>query len=141
MRHQTEPPETPGRFTTRPPPAPAPPEPKPPPNAHTSHWRIHHDKVSNGRITLRHASRLHHIGLGTEHNGTTVRILIYDQHITVINADTGEIIRDLHLDPSRDYHVGGCLWVVQGANRGDPGQGHHWVERLRTLSRLAGRQV
>jgi len=73
------------------------------PTGSSGHWRIRHDKVSNGRVTLRHASRLHHIGLGTEHNGTTVRILVHDLHVTVINTDTGEIIRDLHLDPSRDY--------------------------------------
>ena len=36
---------------------------------------------------------------------TTVRILVHDLHITVINADTGEIIRDLTLDPNRDYQA------------------------------------
>ena len=46
---------------------------------------------------------LHHIGLGYEHNGIPVRVLVHDLHITVIHADTGEIIRDLQLDPNHDY--------------------------------------
>ena len=75
----------------------------PSPTGRDGHWRIRHDKVDKtGRVTLRLASPLHHIGLSYEHNGTTVRILIHDLHITVINADTGEIIRDLTLDPTRN---------------------------------------
>jgi hypothetical protein len=78
------------------------------PTGRDGHWRIRHDKIDKtGCITIRHASRMHHIGLGRQHTGTTVRILIHDLHITVINADTGEIIRDLHLDTSRDYQPRG----------------------------------
>ena len=73
------------------------------PTGSDGHWRIRHDKVTSGRVTLRHGGRLHHIGLGYEHNGVVVRILVHDLHITVIHADTGEIIRDLELDPERDY--------------------------------------
>ena len=73
------------------------------PTGSDGHWRIRHDKVASGRITLRHSGRLHHIGLGYEHNGITVRILVHDLHVTVIHADTGEIIRDLELEPTRDY--------------------------------------
>jgi len=73
------------------------------PTGSDGHWRIRHDKVASGRITLRHGGRLHHIGLGYEHNGHVVRILVHDLHVTVVHADTGEIIRDLELDPERDY--------------------------------------
>jgi hypothetical protein len=73
------------------------------PTGSDGHWRIRHDKVASGRVTLRHGGRLHHIGLGYEHNGHVVRVLVHDLHITVIHADTGEIIRDLTLDPERDY--------------------------------------
>ena len=73
------------------------------PTGSDGHWRIRHDKVTSGRITLRHGGRLHHIGLGYEHNGHVVRILVHDLHVTVVHADTGEIIRDLELDPDRDY--------------------------------------
>ena len=91
------------------------------PNGRDGHWRIRHDKVDKtGRITIRHASRLHHIGIGYEHIGTTVRILVHDLHITVINADTGEIIRDLHLDTSRDYQP---LGLPPGPPKGKPQRG------------------
>ena len=73
-----------------------------------------------GRVTLRHGGRLHHIGLGYEHNDTTVRILVHDLHITVINADTGEIIRDLTLDPTRDYQP---LGRPPGPPKGSPQRG------------------
>jgi transposase InsO family protein len=73
------------------------------PTGSDGHWRVRHDKVASGRITLRHGGRLHHIGLGYEHNGITVRVLVHDLHVTVIHADTGEILRDLELDPTRDY--------------------------------------
>lgn len=73
------------------------------PTGRDGHWRVRHDKVTSGRVTLRHGGRLHHIGLGYEHNGVVVRILVHDLHITVIHADTGEILRDLELDPTRDY--------------------------------------
>jgi hypothetical protein len=32
-----------------------------------------------------------------------VRTLVHDLHVAVIHADTGEIIRDLVLDPGCDY--------------------------------------
>jgi len=91
------------------------------PTGHDGHWRIRHDKVDKtGRITIRHASRLHHIGIGYEHIGTTVRVLVHDLHITVINADTGEIIRDLHLDTNRDYQP---LGRPPGPPKGSPQRG------------------
>ena len=91
------------------------------PNGRDGHWRIRHDKVDKtGRITIRHASRLHHIGIGYEHIGTTVRVPVHDLHITVINADTGEIIRHLHLDTSRDYQP---LGRPPGPPKGSPQRG------------------
>jgi transposase InsO family protein len=91
------------------------------PTARDGHWRIRHDKVDKtGRVTLRNGGRLHHIGLGYEHNATTVRILVHDLHITVINADTGEIIRDLTLDPTRDYQP---LGRPPGPPKGSPQRG------------------
>lgn len=69
-----------------------------------THHRIRHDKVDKaGRVTLRHAGRLHHIGLGRTHTGTRITMLIADLDITIINTATGEIIRELVLDPTRDY--------------------------------------
>jgi transposase InsO family protein len=69
-----------------------------------THWRVRNDRVDKtGRVTLRHDGRLHHIGLGHEHVGTRVVMLVADRHIRVVDADTGELLRELALDPTRDY--------------------------------------
>ena len=91
------------------------------PTGRDGHWRIRHDKVdTTGAVTLRHASRLHHIGIGDEHAGTPVRLLVHDLHITVIATNTGEILRDLVLDPNRDYQPRG---VKPGPPKGSPRRG------------------
>ena len=57
------------------------PYPRPPPAAATEHFRIRHDTVDQfGKLTLRHGSRLHHLGIGRHHAGTPVLILIATQH-------------------------------------------------------------
>jgi hypothetical protein len=68
-----------------------------------AHVRIRKDRVDrDGTITLRYRSRLHHIGLGRRYTGTRVLALVDDLRIRVITED-GELVRELTLDPSRDY--------------------------------------
>jgi hypothetical protein len=63
---------------------------------------VRHDTIdAAGVITIRYNSRLHHIGVGR--TGTRVLVLIQDLHIRIINAATGELLRQLTLDPTRDY--------------------------------------
>jgi transposase InsO family protein len=74
-----------------------------------THDRIRHDTVDKaGSVTRRHNSRLHHIGIGRTHAGTCVILLIQDLQIRVVNAATGELLRELTLDPSRDYQPTGA---------------------------------
>ena len=54
-------------------------------------------------VTLRYRSRLHHIGIGRTHAGTCVILLVQDLQIRIVDAATRELLRDLTLDPSRDY--------------------------------------
>jgi transposase InsO family protein len=69
-----------------------------------SHERVRTDIIdTGGTVTLRVAGRLHHIGIGRTHARTHVLILVQDLHITVLEATTGQILRDLILDPTRDY--------------------------------------
>jgi transposase InsO family protein len=68
------------------------------------HWRIREDRVDDaGKITLRVNSRLHHIGIGRAHKHERVRVLIHNHDIRVINPATGELLRELTLDPTRNY--------------------------------------
>ncbi|MGY1640656.1 integrase core domain-containing protein [Geodermatophilus sp. SYSU D00703] len=66
------------------------------------HLRVRHDKIgTNGKLTLRHNSRLHHIGLGRRHAGTPVLVLVHDLHVRVLST-SGRLARDLTLAPTRD---------------------------------------
>ena len=67
-------------------------------------FRVRHDRVSSGSVTLRVDSQLHHIGLGQPLNGTRIIMLIHGYDVRVIHATTGEIIRQLTIDPQRRYH-------------------------------------
>ncbi|MGI8536315.1 MAG: integrase core domain-containing protein [Mycobacteriales bacterium] len=68
-----------------------------------SHYRIRHDRIDScGKLTLRHNSRLHHLGIGRRHAGTNVLILVHDLHIRVLTTD-GELLQELQLDPTKDY--------------------------------------
>ena len=68
-----------------------------------SHYRIRRDRIDpSGVVTLRYDSRLHHIGLGRRHAGTRVVVLVADLDVRVVSED-GELLRELTLDPSRDY--------------------------------------
>ena len=68
-----------------------------------SQFRVRRDVIDgSGTVTLRHASRLHHIGVGRRLAGTEVLLLVQDLHIRIVGAD-GDLIRTLVLDPTRNY--------------------------------------
>jgi transposase InsO family protein len=76
--------------------------------ARDTHDRVRHDKIDKaGCVTLRVNGRLHHIGVGRTLTGTDVLLLVQDLHIRVIHAATGELLRDLVLDPRKDYQPTG----------------------------------
>jgi transposase InsO family protein len=74
-----------------------------------SDYRLRHDKIDpTGKLTLRHAGRLHHIGISRTHAGDPVLMLIRDLHIRVVHAHTGELLRELTLNPTVDYQPTGA---------------------------------
>jgi transposase InsO family protein len=75
-----------------------------PTGTHHPHLRVRHDRIRDGRVSLRHNGELHHIGLGRTLDGTRIILLIDDLDIRIIHHRTGEIIRHLTLDPNRRYH-------------------------------------
>ena len=86
------------------------PQPEPP---GTPHARVRTDKINNGKITLRHSGTLYSIGIGRHLNGTRVKALVNGLDITIIHATTGEVLRELTLDPTRRYQP-------QNAKQGEP---------------------
>jgi len=68
------------------------------------HWRVRHDTVDTaGKVTLRWAGKLRHLGIGRTHAGAQVLLLVAGTDTLVINHTTGEIIAEHHLNEDRDY--------------------------------------
>jgi len=73
-----------------------------------THDRVRTDTLGpNGTVTLRTGGKLYHIGVGRAHAGTHVLLLVRDLDIRVINAATGELLRQLTPDTSRNYQPTG----------------------------------
>ena len=73
-----------------------------------SHHRVRHDKIDKtGSVTLRVAGQLRHIGVGRTYARTHVILLVHDLHVRIIDAATGELLRELIIDPRRDYQPTG----------------------------------
>jgi transposase InsO family protein len=81
--------------------------PKAEPGQHTTsetHERLRRDRIDKaGKITLRYQGQLYSIGVGRTHTGTHVLVLVQDLDIRIINAATGELLRELTLDPNQRY--------------------------------------
>jgi len=68
-----------------------------------AHTKVRRDRVDKtGAFTLRYRSKLHHVGVGREHRGKRILILMADLDVRVID-ENGVTIRHLELDPSVDY--------------------------------------
>jgi transposase InsO family protein len=68
------------------------------------HYRLRYDKVDKtGRITVRRAGRMHHLGIGATHHGKRILALIDETTVTITHLDTGEIIATNTIDPTRGY--------------------------------------
>jgi len=66
-------------------------------------YRIRRDRLdSGGRVTLRYLSRLRHFHVSYKHRRQEVILLVAGAHVRVL-AEDGALLRELTLDPSRDY--------------------------------------
>lgn len=69
-----------------------------------THQRVREDKVDkSGKVTLRYQGQLYSIGIGRTHARTRVLLLVQDLQVRVIDAATGELLRELTLDTSKRY--------------------------------------
>jgi len=67
------------------------------------HYRVRYDRVDkNGKVTLRYDSRLRHIGVGHRYKRQPVVLFVADRSVRVVSVE-GELLRELVIDPSRDY--------------------------------------
>ena len=69
-----------------------------------THDRVREDRIDkSGKVTLRHGGRLYSIGIGRTHARTRVILLVQDRDIRIVDATTGELLRELVLDTSKRY--------------------------------------
>lgn len=67
------------------------------------HFRVRTDKIDDvGKVSLRHDSKLIHIGIGRAWSGTKVRLYVADLEVRVVTME-GELLRRLTIDPQRNY--------------------------------------
>jgi transposase InsO family protein len=68
------------------------------------HYRLRYDRVDKkGTMTLRRASRMHHLAIGAKHIGKRVLALADEHQITVIELDTGEVLSTHDIQPNKTY--------------------------------------
>jgi transposase InsO family protein len=74
-----------------------------------THDRVRHDRIDDsGCVTLRVNGTMHHIGIGRTQARTHVVLLVQDLHVRIVNATTGELLRELDIDPTKDYQATGA---------------------------------
>jgi len=72
--------------------------------AQGEHWRIRTDRVdADGKVTLRHAGRLRHLGIGRAHKHKRIILLAQDADVLAIEHGTGEILAEFAIDNARGY--------------------------------------
>jgi hypothetical protein len=68
------------------------------------HYRLRYDRLdTKGRMTLRRAGRMHHLGIGTQHARKRVLAFTDDHHITVADLTTGEVLSRHLIEPTKSY--------------------------------------
>jgi hypothetical protein len=77
-----------------------------------------HDTIDRfGKLTLRHGSRLHHLGIGITHARTRVFILVAAHTVTLISKTGHHVLCSQHIDTNKN------CWRNQHKNPGRrPGQ-------------------
>jgi transposase InsO family protein len=68
------------------------------------HYRLRYDRLdTKGKMSLRRAGRMHHLGVGTAHARKRVLALADEHLITVIELHTGEVLSTHLIDPNKTY--------------------------------------
>jgi transposase InsO family protein len=67
-------------------------------------YRVRFDTVDQfGKLTLRHAGVVHHLGVGNTQQGIKVLLLIDEESVTVTDLDTGEVLSEHDIDDDKNY--------------------------------------
>jgi transposase InsO family protein len=76
-------------------------------------YRIRRDRLdAKGRVTLRYFSRLRHFHVSYKRRRQEVVLLVAGAHVRVL-AEDGQLLRELTLDPTRDYQPSAAPKLVR----------------------------
>jgi transposase InsO family protein len=68
------------------------------------HYRLRYDRLDrHGKMTLRRAGRMHHLGVGAIHARKRVLALADDHHVNVTELTTGEVLSVHRIEPQKTY--------------------------------------
>jgi transposase InsO family protein len=74
-------------------------------NGHApGHYRLRYDRLdTKGRMTIRRAGRMHHLGIGTNHARKRVLAFADNHQVTVADLTTGEVLSRHLIEPNKTY--------------------------------------
>ncbi len=76
----------------------------PPGHGQPGHYRLRYDILDPlGKMSIRRAGRMHHLGVGATHAGKRVLAIADDNTATVIHLDTGEVLATNTINPTKTY--------------------------------------
>lgn len=68
------------------------------------HYRVRFDHVDKfGKVSLRRAGKMHHLGVGRAHTGKAITILVDEKVVQVVEDKTGEILTTHLIDGEKIY--------------------------------------
>ena len=76
----------------------------PPSTTLAGHYRVRFDRVDTfGKVSLRRAGKMHHLGVGRGYAGKAVTVLVDEVEVMVIDQGSGEIISKHTIDPEKNH--------------------------------------
>jgi transposase InsO family protein len=74
-------------------------------NGHApGHYRLRYDRLdTKGKMSLRRAGRMHHLHAGVQHARKRVLAFADDDHVTVAELTTGEVLSRHLIEPNKTY--------------------------------------
>lgn len=68
------------------------------------HFRVRYDNVDKfGKVSLRRAGKMHHLGVGRGNREKKVIIIVDHIKVTVVEKKTGEVLSEHEINPLRSY--------------------------------------
>lgn len=68
------------------------------------HYRVRYDNVDTfGKVSLRRAGKMHHLGVGRGNRDKRVIIVVDHVKVTVVEKRTGEVLSEHEINPAKEY--------------------------------------